>query len=123
MHAVLGGSLESVKYLLSKGADTSIGEKDGYTPMHGAGFQGRYEIAKVLIDHGLDPRDKHSDGYEPIHRACWGREERHMQTVKVFLDAGVPFDKSLREKARPGTPVHEYLTSIQEERASTQREL
>jgi len=39
MNAVLSGKLQAVKVLLSKGADTSIGEKDGYTPMHGAGFQ------------------------------------------------------------------------------------
>ena len=37
MHAVLGGKTEIVKFLLEKGADTSIAEKDGYTPMHGAG--------------------------------------------------------------------------------------
>ena len=36
------------------GADTTIPEKDGYTPMHGAGFQGRAEIAKILMDHGVD---------------------------------------------------------------------
>ena len=40
--------------------DTSIPEKDGYTPMHGAGFQGRAAIAKALIAHGLDPSDRHS---------------------------------------------------------------
>ena len=95
MHAVLGGKLSSVKYLLKvplkfferiqsgpvlialtlnlisfiihrrylkAGADTSIGEKDGYTPLHGAGFQGRAEIARLLIDHGLDPNERHSDG-------------------------------------------------------------
>jgi hypothetical protein len=28
-----------VQALLKLGPDTSIGEKDGYTPMHGAGFQ------------------------------------------------------------------------------------
>lgn len=39
MHAVLTGKLISVKVLLGHGADTTIGEKDGYTPMHGAGFQ------------------------------------------------------------------------------------
>ena len=86
MNAVLSGKLESVEYLLSQGADTSIGEKDGYTPMHGAGFQGRAEIARVLINHGLDPRDKHQDGYEPIHRACWGREDRHMETANVLIE-------------------------------------
>ena len=39
MHAVLTGKLSAVKVLLGHGADTTIGEKDGYTPMHGAGFQ------------------------------------------------------------------------------------
>jgi ankyrin repeat protein len=37
----------------------SIGEKDGYTPMHGAGFQGRADIARLLIAAGLDPSDRH----------------------------------------------------------------
>ena len=62
------------------GADSSIPEKDGYTPMHGAGFQGRAEIAKILIDHGLDKSDRHGDGYTPMLRACWGKEARHTQT-------------------------------------------
>eukprot|EP00483_Globobulimina_turgida_P003926 UN03934 len=121
MFAVLGGKLESVKYLLSKGADTSIAEKDGYTPMHGAGFQGRYEIAKELIKHGLDPRDKHKDGYEAIHRACWGQEQRHMETVKVLIENGVPYDAKAANgntplsMAKPGSYVYKYLTGLQRE--------
>lgn len=39
MAAVLGGKTEVVKALLLSGADTTLPEKDGYTPMHGAGFQ------------------------------------------------------------------------------------
>ena len=31
--------VHAVEALLAAGADVSIGEKDGYTPMHGAGFQ------------------------------------------------------------------------------------
>eukprot|EP00438_Fugacium_kawagutii_P029005 Skav204719 [mRNA] locus=scaffold1549:143410:146327:+ [translate_table: standard] len=88
-----GGNLESVKFLLAAEADTSIPEKDGYTPMHGAGFQGRAEIAKLLIAHGLNPSEKHQDGYTPIHRACWGSEQRHADTVRAFLKAGVPYDE------------------------------
>ena len=63
MFSVLNGFTASVRYLLSAGADTSIGENDGYTPLHGAAFQGRAEIAKILIDHGLDPNELHTDGY------------------------------------------------------------
>ena len=53
---------------LSAGADVTIPEKDGYTPMHGAGFQGRAEIAKVLIKHGLDPSDMHCASRQPASR-------------------------------------------------------
>eukprot|EP00928_Gymnodinium_smaydae_P052871 TRINITY_DN37003_c0_g1_i1.p2 TRINITY_DN37003_c0_g1~~TRINITY_DN37003_c0_g1_i1.p2 ORF type:complete len:193 (-),score=50.35 TRINITY_DN37003_c0_g1_i1:67-645(-) len=101
MHGVLMGKLEAVKFLLEKGADTSIGEKDGYTPMHGAGFQGRAEIAKALIKHGLNPSDRHSDGFTPIHRACWGGEQRHTDTVRALLKAGVPYDEQADNGQKP----------------------
>eukprot|EP00501_MAST-03F_sp_TOSAG23-6_P002056 GSMAST32.ASY1.ANO1.2147.1 assembled CDS len=89
MSAVLGGNISIVKWLLTqKRVEFMIPEKDGYTPMHGAGFQGRAKIAQLLIDHGLAYDDLHEDGYMPIHRAAWGRNTRHTDTVKVFLDAG-----------------------------------
>lgn len=72
---------------------SSVAYSDGYTPMHGAGFQGRAEIMKLLIEHGLDPLDAHKDGYTPIHRAAWGKEERHTETIRVLIDVGnVPHD-------------------------------
>eukprot|EP00658_Telonema_sp_P-2_P014217 TRINITY_DN153_c0_g1_i4.p1 TRINITY_DN153_c0_g1~~TRINITY_DN153_c0_g1_i4.p1 ORF type:complete len:409 (+),score=75.65 TRINITY_DN153_c0_g1_i4:68-1294(+) len=54
MHATLEGHLEIVKLLLAEGADPSITDKDGYTPMLAAGFIDRNEIGEYLIDHGLD---------------------------------------------------------------------
>jgi len=92
MQAVLHGKEISVVHLLKKGADASIPEKQGYTPMHGAAFQGRAKIGKILYEHGLDLRDVHKDGNEPIHRACWGKEARHTATVKFFLENGVPVE-------------------------------
>jgi hypothetical protein len=89
MHAVLTGKETAVRVLLDLGADASIPEKDGYTPMHGAGFQGRASIAKMLMEDGLNPSHVHKrDGYTPIHRACWGREARHAETVQVLLELG-----------------------------------
>jgi ankyrin repeat protein len=94
MFSVLSGKFEMVKLLHANGADTSIPEKDGYTPLHGAGFQGRAEIAKYLInDAGLDPFDMHTDGFTPIHRACWGTTNGHTETVRVLMETGgVPGD-------------------------------
>ena len=89
MRATLHGWTSLVKFLLEKGADCTIGEKDGYTPAHGAGFQGRVNIMELLKDRGIDihsPAPK--DGFTPFHRACWGREQRHTDTIKFLLTEG-----------------------------------
>ncbi len=46
MASCLGGNLDAAKALLELGADVTVPEMDGYTPMHGAGFQGRAEIGR-----------------------------------------------------------------------------
>ena len=52
MNSVLTGCLPCVEFLLGReGVDAAIPEKDGYTPMHGAGFQGRPEIASRYAVH------------------------------------------------------------------------
>jgi len=92
MQSVLHGRTKMVKWCLDNGADTTIPERDGYTPMHGAGFQGRAEIADLLLKAGVGLRDKHEDGHEPAIRSCWGPEMRHTEMVVWFLDNGVPLD-------------------------------
>ena len=90
MAAILRGKSAIFEYLLRENADVTIGERDGYTPAHGAGFQGRPDIMKLLNEHGVDVLgDKHTDGFYPLHRACWGREARHTETVRYLLTAGV----------------------------------
>eukprot|EP01051_Picozoa_sp_SAG22_P011958 SAG22_NODE_1199_length_5185_cov_5.251278_4_plen_183_part_00 len=104
MNAVLSGKTAAVKFLLKKGADVTIPEKDGYTPMHGAGFQGRADIAQLLIDAGVPVDDEHSDGHHPVVRACWGREQRHTDTVKVMLEAGATLKGNEQDlTSNPGT--------------------
>jgi ankyrin repeat protein len=91
MAAVLSGQDGVVGVLLKYGAAVDIGERDGYTPAHGAGFQGRAKIMEILNKHdGVDVmRDFHSDGYAPLHRSCWGNEQRHADTVQYLLEIGV----------------------------------
>jgi ankyrin repeat protein len=86
MSSVLQGKEEFVHYLLKLGADTTISEKDGYTPPHGAGFQGRATIMKLLFENGINVNEIHTrDKYYPIHRACWGRDYRHTETVRYLV--------------------------------------
>ena len=53
MQAVLMGRTSCVKLLLAAGADTSIAENDGYTPMHGCAHwpRTRGSVAAPLFDH------------------------------------------------------------------------
>ena len=103
MAASLGGHADVISLLLADGADARVGEKDGYTPLHGVAFQGRAEGARVLLAAGPNrvPHEPHvGDGIWPLHRACWGREERHASTVAAFLAAGGPGgDVRLRDRA------------------------
>jgi hypothetical protein len=44
---------------------------------------------EFLKDRGIDihsPAAK--DGFTPFHRACWGREQRHTDTIKFLLTEG-----------------------------------
>ena len=104
-----------------KGVDVTIGEKDGYTPMHGAGFQGRAEIGQLLISHGVNAREKHSDGFEPIQRACWGNEPRHTQTVKMFLENDV-WDENIYKSCKK-SPNANTVKLIQEYYNKKEKEL
>lgn len=92
MSAVLSGKTNAVEALLEVGADATVPENDGYTPMHGAGFQGRASIVPILAAHGVPLDSIHEDGYAPIHRACWGKEDRHTDTVAAFITAGIAHD-------------------------------
>ncbi|OQR89681.1 hypothetical protein THRCLA_09636 [Thraustotheca clavata] len=93
MRACLYGSLDVVKLLLAyPEIEVMKGEKDGYTPLHGAAYQGRPNVAKLLLEYGLSPTEFHKDGFAPFHRAAWGSQRRHTETVRIFLEAGVPAD-------------------------------
>jgi len=88
MQAVLRGQYEMVQMLLGLNPkpDLTIGEENGYTPMHGAAFQGRPSIIRLLLAEGLNPSDRHKDGYTPLHRTCWGKDPRHTEAARVLIE-------------------------------------
>ena len=93
MAACLHGHAECVLLLLEAGADPTIGEEQGYTCLHGAGFQGRASVIRAIASSRFSeavPNDKHEDGFYPVHRACWGREKGHAEALAAFFETGVP---------------------------------
>ena len=95
MAAVLSGATKSVETLLLElNADPTIPEKDGYTPPHGAGFQGRADVATLLIQRHQTKQDcpidaPHSgDHVTPLWRTTWGTAQRHVDTGLVMVEGG-----------------------------------
>ena len=100
MFASLIGETRIAKLLLDKGADPTIGEADGYTPLHGCAFQGRSETCRMLLADPRVPNVAHRDGFHPMHRACWGKTQAFADTVEVFLSFGV--SPTLRASSKAG---------------------
>ena len=124
MAAVLRGKINIVSYLLKAGADPMIGENNGYHPPHGAAFQGRPDVMQTLIDYGLDVNSFHSDGFLPFHRVCWGREQRHADTLLVLLKHGIdPEVKSKDGKTCREMTQNNFVLNVLNEWATKNNEL
>ena len=87
-----------VTALLEAGADPSLEDAAGYSPLHSAAMSGHADVVKVLLNHpaGRETNKKHKkDGFHPIHRAAWGVSEGHTTTVGHFIEDD-PFSILLR---------------------------
>eukprot|EP00548_Thalassiothrix_antarctica_P020034 CAMPEP_0194184114 /NCGR_PEP_ID=MMETSP0154-20130528/35855_1 /TAXON_ID=1049557 /ORGANISM="Thalassiothrix antarctica, Strain L6-D1" /LENGTH=225 /DNA_ID=CAMNT_0038901519 /DNA_START=8 /DNA_END=685 /DNA_ORIENTATION=+ len=95
MSVTLRGKPKILRYLLQNGADVTLAERQGFTPPHGAGFQGRLETMKILVEEAnLDVINiRHEDGFKPLHRACWGKNKRHTEVVEYLISKGADFNE------------------------------
>lgn len=87
MGSVLRGKARYVRKLLEHGADATIAEKDGYTPVHGASFHGHIDVHKVLVEFQVAEQTYHGDGYLPFHRSCFGRKKQHIDFIKYMVNS------------------------------------
>jgi len=86
MIAAANGDANALKTLLSKGADTKIGEsKDGETALIRAIDAGKTESVKILLDQGADPNLRDKRNRTPLgHAKYLGYEAM----VELLLKAG-----------------------------------
>ena len=83
--AAANGKEELVLLLLERGADVSVQNSNGWTPLHGAAHQGREDNLRLLLEHAADPSVKGNDGRTALHAACvMGR----VGIVQLLLDGG-----------------------------------
>ncbi|CAM0943881.1 unnamed protein product [Alopecurus aequalis] len=80
-HAVAGGNLPAVRYLLDHGADLHQESEHKVTALHIAAKEGRCVIAKLLLSRGARVDGK-SDFATPLHHAAF---RGHDSTLEVLL--------------------------------------
>lgn len=63
------GSLDTIKYLVSKGADINAKDSDGKAPLHWAIKEENLDIIECLISNGADVNAKDKYDKTPLHWA------------------------------------------------------
>ncbi|KAM0900669.1 hypothetical protein ACQ4PT_020499 [Festuca glaucescens] len=88
-HAVSGGNLPAVRFLLDHGADLHQENEQGATVLKLAATKGKCEIVKLLLSRGADVHGKSEEG-TPLHFAAI---KGHESTVEVLLEHHADINK------------------------------
>nr|CAH0112680.1 unnamed protein product [Daphnia galeata] len=101
-YAVCADNLNSVSYLLEKGADPTIGDKDGFTPFHmAAGLNKETKILELLLsDEKVDLDKSDESGRTILHMAV---VESNVTTARFLLSKGANPNVADKNKI---TPLH-----------------
>ncbi|CAM0871168.1 unnamed protein product [Alopecurus aequalis] len=81
-HAVSGGNLPAVRFLLDHGADLHQENEQGNGVLHVAAMKGKSEIVKLLISKGADVNGNSEQG-TPLHIAAF---KGHESTLEVLVE-------------------------------------
>ncbi|CAB1347522.1 unnamed protein product [Coregonus sp. 'balchen'] len=99
-YTVASGDTESVKHVLSLGAEVNSQSVRGYTPLIVAALHKFHEICSLLTEHKADVKLGDGDQWTPLHFAAQSGDNR---VVCLLLDSGA--QPSVKEKAG-WTPLH-----------------
>ncbi|XP_047246929.1 ankyrin repeat and protein kinase domain-containing protein 1 [Girardinichthys multiradiatus] len=91
---VASGDAESVKHVLSLGAEVNCTTARGYTPLIIAVLQRFYDIISLLLEHGAAATQGDEDQWTPLHFAAQNGDDR---TIRLLLEKGAVADA--QEKA------------------------
>lgn len=91
---VASGDAESVKHVLSLGAEVNCTTARGYTPLIIAVLQRFYDIISLLLEHGASATQADEDQWTPLHFAAQNGDDR---TIRLLLEKGAA--ANVQEKA------------------------
>lgn len=97
--------VESVRYLVERGADTEIGEATyGWTPVIVAAVDGYDGVAKVLLDAGCDIDRADGSGWTAMEHACL---RGHIDLARMLTPKHSPW-----VQGRDSSPTHMMLDDL-----------
>ncbi|CAG8905457.1 unnamed protein product [Penicillium egyptiacum] len=79
------GHLEVIKVLLDDGAEVTVTDNDGWTPVNAASSNRHLEVVKLLLENGADIGVANNDGWTPLYSAA---SNCHLEVVKLLLNQG-----------------------------------
>ncbi|KAG9228536.1 ankyrin [Amylocarpus encephaloides] len=74
-----------VKLLLKKGADVTVANREGWTPLNSASYSGHVDVVKLLLEKGADMTVTSQSGWTPLNSAS---NRGHVDLVKLLLEKG-----------------------------------
>ena len=95
-----------IKLLIKYGAEISIKDELGFTPLHWASMTGQYETTKLFLENGaeIDARDKYE--YTPLIKMLSKSNKNCIESiniVKLLLENGADINAKNKFK---WTPLH-----------------
>src|SRR5206468_4231892 len=113
--ATRANDLESVKVLLTAGADVNQTTGYGWTPLLVATQNRYYKLGAYLLDHGADPNLSNKGGWVPLYLATDNRniengdypvrkgDMDHLDFIKLLLDKGANVNARLKDSTETRT--------------------
>jgi ankyrin repeat protein len=101
------GSLNDMKFLLSRGANPNLVAENGMTALHYAAFNNDLDKVKLLLENGADRYITNIDGETPLELATKNGKTRVIDTLTNYIPVIKP-----KASSRSGAGAEEEQTPI-----------
>ena len=96
--ATAGGDIETIRFLIDKGASVSAVDASFNAPLHFAAARGNRSILRLLLDSGAPPDAANAAGQEPLHIAA---KNGHGDCVELLVSRGAKLNAEDNQGSTP----------------------